>query len=158
MKKALYIIIIGFSIIVVLSYFQSEQRKHMYDNVRSTQLKDAGQELMDRRKSQDSIAKANEVEAKEEQDREEYNDYIRGQEQNQPQQVEKQNQPQQQTERSYPICNGCGNEIKSKVYYISHYGGDPNKYMASESYGADSSTYHQLCAEKEAEIKTNRNR
>ena len=65
------------------------------------------------------------------------------------------NQTQNEEEKNdYPICDRCGNEIRSRTYYLNFSG---SEYYIDEEYTSLGGPYHQNCAEEEADYK-NRNR
>jgi cbb3-type cytochrome oxidase subunit 3 len=154
MKNNLYIIVIVICFILGLSFYQAEQNKKKWEDAPTMQLKDAGQDLMNRRKIQDSIDNANQEDA----DRDERNAYIMALndsiDEAQQQNNHEQEQSQQEARREYPVCNRCGNEIKSTVYYVtsgfSYYQGW--RAHTNEAY-AQGEKYHQKCAEEEADYK-----
>ena len=62
----------------------------------------------------------------------------------------------EETEKNYPICDRCGNEIRSTIYSVCY---SSSGYVASNSRCSDFDLkqYDQICAEEEADYK-NRNR
>lgn len=68
-------------------------------------------------------------------------------------------QSQQQTERNYPICDRCGNEIRGTVYYVNSLSGSVGsiQYIVDLNDTTSSPPYHQNCAEEEADYKTRNN-